>query len=358
MPEEGIKLYPSNWLMAAGIVGFVKIFGDTDFYEVHDNELEILYFKKLEENFFSKYFEKSAQLKIPLKTFYNNSRLSNNRFKMEDQSDQPDIVKTRQYFFKDIRDTDFECFFCNQRKAIERKDDKDGNYKPVYLDEVHFTPLGSSPKNLANLYWEGKPNTFMCLPCELIIYCAAFGFIPFNGSYYFINAPATIKEIIEINDIWRKWLNSNQESNVIKNSFIEILKKIEKIKAKWSLHNISIIEINPISPNTSNIYNLSISPAIANAIRKRIESFPSGLKDIYDIFIDYLYSNKSLYELLGYVIYGFLNREKNLDRKKLKQSANGRLILEGRNLDKNDGCKIEDLLFFLKFQKEVEDYEQ
>ncbi|MCX8123926.1 MAG: type I-B CRISPR-associated protein Cas8b1/Cst1 [Spirochaetes bacterium] len=246
-----------------------------------------------------------------------------------------------------IDDEKLICTFCNERKAIKR------NKEYIILDEVHFTPLGASPSNLANFFWEGKPNLFMCLPCELIIYCVAFGFTKFNGKYYFIDAPVDIQEIKEINDIWKDWLNSNSSEATLKNSFIEILKKTEKMKAKWSLQNISIIEINPVSPNTSNIYNLSISPEIAYAIRKRIQSYPYSLKKIYDIFIENLYSQKPLYDLVGHLLYGYLSKDKlkNIDQTKLEKSSIGRLILNGNKLS-----NMKDVLFFLKFQKEVEDY--
>lgn len=87
---------------------------------------------------------------------------------------------------------------------------------------------------------------------------------------YFIDAPVNIKELKEINDVWKDWLTANdkKEESILKNSFIEILKKSEKIKAKWSIENISVIEIDPISANTSNIYAMSISPEIDYAIRK------------------------------------------------------------------------------------------
>lgn len=257
------------------------------------------------------------------------------------------VIENNFSFSNIAEDNDLICTFCSERKAIKR------NNEYVILDEVHFTPLGASPSNLANFFWEGKPNLFMCLPCEIIIYCAAFGFIPFNKKYYFIDAPVNIKELKEINDIWRDWLNANQKESTLKNSFIEILKKSEKMRAKWSIQNISIIEIDPISENTSNIYNLSISPKIAYAIRKRIQSYPASLKEVYDVFLDNLYSKKPLFDLVGSIIYGYLSKEKlkKIDKKKLNKSSTGKLILKGMNLK-----DIKDLLFFLKFQKEVEDY--
>ncbi len=352
--EETIKIYPSNWLMTAGIVGFTKIFWQSKFYRINDNELEILDFEDVKKEFIEKYFLKSRELRTPLKTFYNNSRLSNNRFK---RNGETDIDKTNKYFFENVRNGQLLCSFCNQRRAIERKESKnngDADFSVVRLDEVHFTPLGSSPENLANLYWEGNPANFLCLPCELIVYCAAFGFTKVGKGYFFINAPATIKEVVEMNEIWAEYIGQGKDRS-FKESLIEILKRMERAKAKWTLQNISFIELSPSSENTFNIYSFNIPVETANAVRKMIESYPKSLRDVYDIFIDNIYSKKTLYDMVGDIVYGYLNRERleGIDNRNLQKSPTGRLVLSGKYL-KNP----KDLLFFLKFQKEVEEYGQ
>ena len=355
MEKQIVKIYPSNWLISAGIVGFVRVLENSNFYKINEYEFEISNFDNIKEVFFEKYFKKAEELKTPLKTFYNNSRVSNNRFKT---NDQPDIKRTKKYFFEDIQDSHSQllCSFCNQRSAIERKDNN--QFYQVQLDEVHFTPLGSSPENLANLYWEGNPSNFLCLPCELIVYCAAFGFTRVGKKYIFINAPATLIEIIEINNIWREFLKQGSDK-FFKDSLIEVLKRLEKTRAKWTLQNISFIELAPQIDQTGketttfNVFNFSISPETANAVRKMIQSYPSSLKDIYDIFIDYIYSKRPLYDLVGSIVYGYLNKERleTIADNKMQNSSVGRLILSGKYL-KNP----KDLLFFLKFQKEVEEY--
>ncbi len=355
--NEPIKIYPLNWLMTAGIVGFAKIFGQSVFYKINNNDIEIDNVETLKEEFFKQYFPKAREFKIPLKTFYNNSRLSNNRFK---NNGETDIDKTNKYFFEDVREGQLLCSFCSQRKAIERKENGDADFSAVQLDEIHFTPLGSSPGNLANLYWEGNPSNFLCLPCELIIYCAAFGFTRVGKRYVFINAPATVQEILEINKIWAEYLKQGSDKS-FKDSLIEVLKRMEKTRAKWTLQNISFIELAPLidktgkATTTFNIFPFSISPETANAVRKMIQRFPNNLKDIYDIFIDNIYGKKPLYDMVGNIVYGLLNKERleGIDNRNLQKSATGRLVLSGKYL-KNP----KDLLFFLKFQKEVEGYEQ
>lgn len=347
--NERFKIYPCNWLMAAGIVGLVKIFGESNFYKLNDTELELYDCKKFSNEFFKQYFQKAEELKIPLKTFYNNSRLSNNRFR---NNGQTDIDKTRKYFFENISDSELLCSFCNERPAIKREN------KLVQLDEIHFTPLGSSPENLANLYWEGKPSNFLCLPCELVIYCAAFSFTKVDNHYIFINAPTTVKEIIEINKIWSEYLKQGKGKS-FKDSLIEVLKRMERTRAKWTLQNISFIELAPLLDKngkfttTFNIFSFNIPPEVANAVRKMIQSYPKDLRDVYDIFLDYIYSSKPLYDMVGNIVYGYINRERLnvVNNISLQKSSIGRLVLSGKNLR-----NIKDLLFFLKFQKEVEEY--
>ena len=345
--------------MEAGIVGFAKIFEQSNFYKINNDDVEID-FEKLKKEFFEQYFLKEKELGVPLKTFYNNSRLSNNRFK---NNGETDIDKTKKYFFENVRDGQFLCSFCDQRQAIERKeivDNGDSKFSVVKLDEVHFTPMGSSPENLANLYWEGRPSNFLCLPCELIIYCSAFGFTKVGKRYVFINAPTTIKEIMKINKIWAEYLKQGRDKS-FKDSLIEVLKRMEKTRAKWALQNISFIEIAPLldktgkATTTFNIFPFSIPPETANAIRKMIQSYPNNLRDIYDIFIDYIYAKRPLYDMVSNIIYGYLSKERleGIDSRNLQKSSVGRMVLSGKNL-KNP----KDLLFFLKFQKEVEEYGQ
>jgi len=340
----------------AGMVGFVKIFGQSDFYKINNNDIEISSIGMLKKEFLNQYIPKANRQKGLLKIFYNNSRLSNNRFR---KNGETDIDKTNKYFFENIRNGQFVCSFCNQRQAIERKEEN-GDFSNIRLDEVHFTPLGSSPENLANLYWEGNPANFLCLPCELIVYCAAFGFTRVGKRYVFINAPATVREIIEINNIWAEYLKQGSDKS-FKDSLIEVLKRMEKTRAKWTLQNISFIELAPIidktgkATTTFNIFPFSISPETANAVRKMVQSFPNNLKGIYDIFIDYIYDKKPLYDMVGDIAYGYLSKERleRVDNRNLQKSSIGRLVLSGKYL-KNP----KDLLFFLKFQKEVEEYGQ
>lgn len=355
MEKKTITIYPSNWLMTAGIVGFSKIFGQSNFYKINNNDIEIDSIEMLKNRFFEQYFSKAKGLNIPLKTFYNNSRLSNNRFKKNRETEEPDIDRTNKYFFENIRDGRLLCSFCNQRPAVERKEkENDVNYYQVQLDEVHFTPLGSSPENLSNLYWEGSPSNFLCLPCELIIYCAAFGFTRVGRRYFFINAPATLKEIIEMNDIWAKYVGKTKDRS-FKDSLIEILKRMEKAKAKWTLQNISFIELSPYSENTFNIHSFNIPIEIATAVRKMIQSYPNKLRDIYDIFLDNIYGRKPLYDMVSYITYGYLSKKRleRIDKRELQKSPIGRMVLSGKNLEDS-----KDLLFFLKLQKEVDEYGQ
>lgn len=465
-----VKIYPSNWLMAAGIVGFYKIFG-TDYIKNSHLELPQSFLNDIFPERFSKYVSELQNAYNIIGDFYNNSPLAqiwqkkmrdtlidfgiNNKKAQEYENFASDKKNTfltninsilkklgrpqilhqkfldentvdkaisvfknyqkiqgkidklskekrkilKEEFDKDedfkekfnnlindlensglndlsklsekIKDVvnkivteyhedELKCTFCNERNAIRRFDKQASKYLPVVLDEKHFTPLGASAKKLANLYWEGKPSHFLCLPCELIIYCAAFGFTKVDKNYIFINAPTTVEEIIKINEIWAEYLKQGGNKS-FKDSLIEILKRMEKIKAKWTLQNVSFIELAPVldktgkATTTFNVFSFNIPPKVAHAVIKTIQSYPNDLKDIYDIFLDYIYSSKPLYDMVGNVVYGYINKERlnNVSDNNLLKSPVGRLILSGKKL-KNP----KHLLFFLKFQKEVEEYGQ
>jgi len=366
-----IALYPSNWLMMAGIIGFLKVFSDDNFkslFKVEDYTLKITNFEELKKIFFETYFKYKDKNKIKLRDFYNNSWVANNAPKINGGIN---FDKLKKYFITCVVDSNYTCFFCNQRKAIKRNEELakleeecnitskekliSNDYKLVILNECHFTPLSASHKEFQNMFWEGKSNLFLCLPCELIIYCAAFAFSKVGNSYYFINAPASIKEVMEINDVWNKWFSnqSNSDEKIIQNSIIEILKHTEEIKAKWSIQNISIIKLKG-EQNTFDVYTMNIPEDVANAMRKMIQAYPNSLKEVYDIFLYYVYERKPLYNFVDTIFYGFLTKEKiKVKESKLEKYIQGKLLLIGRKGINN----IKDLLFFLKFQKEVENME-
>ncbi|MCX8125506.1 MAG: type I-B CRISPR-associated protein Cas8b1/Cst1, partial [Spirochaetes bacterium] len=146
-------IYPSNWLMRAGIVGFLRILDDNS-TNTYNNYIEngTLNFNFDLSDFFTIYFKYVKNNKINLKFFYNNSKVANNAPK--DSNKNKDLNAIKEYFQGKTDDNELLCTFCNERKAIKR----DNKY--VILDEVHGTPLGASPSNLANFFWEGEPNLF------------------------------------------------------------------------------------------------------------------------------------------------------------------------------------------------------
>lgn len=235
------------------------------------------------------------------------------------------------------------CFFCKERKAYL----KDKKYNT--FDAVNFSPLSASPDYVENFFYNGKNTMYLCKECEKLIYCAAFGFTKTDGlkRYLFVYLPENLEVCESINDIVMKKRSITKD--ILKAGIVAVSKSLESQKARWALENIYVVEILPVGDAKSNIYSFSIPPRLAKVIRKRIDNYPNGFNRIFDIFLDYIYRGRSLYDLLSYIMLGFLKSEnfKELEPK----TKEGRLIKLGMSL-KESGTN-RGFLFFIKFQEDL-----
>ncbi|RLJ70700.1 CRISPR-associated protein Cst1/CRISPR-associated protein Cas5t [Hydrogenivirga caldilitoris] len=225
------------------------------------------------------------------------------------------------------------CFFCQERKAYIKKD------KVKTFDATNFTPLGASPETLENLFWNGRSNMYLCPECEIFLYFSAFGFTRTpRRTYLFVYAP-DLGTAYNLNNI----LAQEGTKSVISRTIVEASKMVEGRKAEWILENIYIVEIEKVGDAQANIYTLNISAKLARAIKEMINEYPPLFDDIFDSFIEYVYSGRSLYEFLFSILSGFFysERYKNLSGRK------SMLIRKGKGLD----YLPKNLTFFIKFQE-------
>ncbi len=199
------------------------------------------------------------------------------------------------------------CRFCFTRSAYIVK--KRGRRKNFYniLEEIHFTPLFASVDTLENFFYDGKNSLFLCPYCEFLLYFAIFGFnkTP-SGNYLFVYVPSDVLTTLELNELLQNKEYLSRE--YIKESLTEIAKRLEEERSEWLLSNIFFVEIEFIKDkrgrktNTANVYTFHIPIKVAKVIRDLPEKFPKVLNPIFDIFLDYTFSGKSLYHLLLFLI--------------------------------------------------------
>ncbi len=235
------------------------------------------------------------------------------------------------------------CFFCRSRRAYKT----DKGYKTFSAE--NFTPLSASPETVNNFFYNGINSMYLCKECELLLYFARFGFTKVLDKYLFVYTPESLEGLLSINRRLESkgWLSVD----VIKESVLSVIKEVEPDKAYWTLENIYVVEIQPVSEATSNIYTFSIPPHVARVLASRIEKYPKSLDGLFDLFLDYVYQGKSLYEFVHYILSGFLYGE-GLKKKVEDKTPTGRLLRWGTERG------LGGLLFLIKFQEELAMQEQ
>ncbi|MDW8295208.1 MAG: type I-B CRISPR-associated protein Cas8b1/Cst1, partial [Aquificaceae bacterium] len=193
---------------------------------------------------------------------------------------------------------------------------------------VNFTPLSASPETLSNFFYKGKNTMHLCKECEKLIYMASFGFtkVPRDKRFLFVYIPQKVQDMLRINRNLRerRWITKD----LLMESLVEVAKSIESSKADWALKNIYVVEVQVVGDAKSNIHTFSLSPELAKAMREKIEDYPKGLNPIFDLFLQYIYHRRSLYQMLYRIVSGYLYADsyKDIDT----STPEGRLIDFGR----------------------------
>ncbi len=373
---DSIKFNTDNWLLASSGVGLIRALDKAekkDEIKIDGNQIEIPshifdnisdYFGNYlladftEENF-KKILEeeKENEIKIynklvfpKISDFFTNSPITNpsltSNLKITKNSNYEEAKSKILTFLKNQIDSliknkrsDKTCFFCRERKAYL----KDG--KPKVFESTNFTPLSASPNTVENFFYNGKSNQYLCPECEIFIYFSAFGFTKKkfsftkeNKKYLFVYTP-DIEKTLNYNIIL------NTEKDITK-SYLKQIIEIEEKKSKWILENIYIVEIEQAGNSKANIYTLNIRPKVAKAFKEMLEKYPSEFNNIFKKFLDYVYSNISLYDFLLRILSGFFYKDRY-------KNSNDDLENRGRKLE----FLYYSLTYFIKFQ-EVLDMEE
>ncbi len=390
----GVKFYTDNWLSASAGVGLLRALENSgiewkDFIDGNTIDLPQDVFDKLPETY-GDYLIKDLTLERfkqilqdrnkkknfniyisyifvackKIKDFFLNSPLANPSSRptkevgdefnkiLETEKDLQKLYSRAKEIIKTFVKNQLEelltspkssktCFFCGERKAYLKKDGK-AKVKAKVFDSTNFTPLAASPNTVENFFWNGKSNMYLCPECEIFLYFSAFGFLrTTRDTYLFVYMP-DLKETRDMNNIL------STEGNLfsfMNKTIVEASKRIEERKAEWILQNIYIVELEKAGEDKANIYTLSIPPRLAKTIKEMIDKFPEEdfKENVFEIFLDYAYSEKSLYELVFKIMSGFFfkNRYKDLRGKEAT------LLKVGKDFN----YLPHSLTYFIKFQE-------
>ncbi|RMH79405.1 MAG: type I-B CRISPR-associated protein Cas8b1/Cst1 [Acidobacteria bacterium] len=222
------------------------------------------------------------------------------------------------------------CFFCRERKTYKYKN------KWRTFDVVHFTPLSASPETIANFFYNGKNTMYLCIDCEKLLFFSSLAYTKVGENYTFAYLPEeNLKAIYDANNVLIK------EKKITKNFIRHILKR----KVEYSYKNVYIVEIQKIGQAKANIHVFTFDNRLLPALYEYLVGYPQGFfGEIFDIFLDYITSGKSLYEMVNYILLGFFF-DKN--KKYSESSFTQRLI----NLGKSFKFLPNKLTYFIMFQE-------
>lgn len=378
----GIRFYADNWLTASAGVGLLRalehagyrweefVKGNTiELDEGVFNKLGEVYgeyllkdlslekFKELLKNRKEKFNLYNAVVYEKINDFFSNSPLTNpsgtkkvgeefNKL-LEQEKSEEELFCEGKTLIKDFIKKQFSkilgyersskmCFFCKERQAYE----KDKRVK--VFDSTNFTPLAASLDTLENFFWEGKSNMYLCPECEIFLYFSAFGFLKTpTGTYLFVYTP-DLKNTKRMNDILK---TEGDFRSFVNRAIVEASKIIEGRKADWLLRNIYVVEIEKVGEAQANIYTLSISPRLARAIKENIDKYPESFNQLFGLFLEYIYSGRSLYEFLYKILSGFFYGKRY---EKLEKGRDAKLIRVGKSFKE---CLPYSLTYFIKFQE-------
>ncbi|WP_340694730.1 type I-B CRISPR-associated protein Cas8b1/Cst1 [Hydrogenobacter thermophilus] len=229
------------------------------------------------------------------------------------------------------------CFFCKERETYTYK----GRFRT--FDAIHFTPLSASSETLSNFFYNGKNTLYLCSQCERLLFFSSLAYTKFNNNYIFVYLAENIEQIYHLNRML------SHQGTITKDFLREAvavgLKEIRSMQVEYAYKNIYVVEIEKVGDAKANIHTFTFNLRLVEAFNELLDEYPEKfLKSVFDIFLSYAYSGRSLYEFLDYILSGFFykNRYKNLG-----SSFSGRLLRVGAELD----FLPKSLTYFIKFQE-------
>lgn len=231
--------------------------------------------------------------------------------------------KCSDFIYSNLNEKSSNCIIC------DRNFNKD-NFK------IKISFLISSAEDMSkktSVYWNKKPDTYICPICYMIYSCAILGFTDTNNGIIFANHNNSINNLIQINKSFEQKISEVKKIDIInrivekilelKTSELTSIQVISKIKTNkyYSVEIISKDILNIIDECKKEFETLSKIRAISlfGNEKNKISIFDECLKNLFN------YCNQ--YNLMYSIIISFLSDENNKkdnkeNNKKQKMSLN------------------------------------
>jgi CRISPR-associated protein Cst1 len=245
MNGGNIKLYPSNWLYNAGVVGLLRLLEELISQGIQlnikkgiDDDGTVNLHSILNQNsqidkniIFKKWEQHSEKLYGGQKNYYANQKESSIKRKIEKllisfSSGYGGSAKSK-------RSKLLRCSFC----GIESPE-SEGNF----LNQAFGNILLGSEKSFRNMYWNFESKDFVGPECEFIIMCHHLALTPLpDGSEIFINAPS-FKVMYYLNKYVQSLPKDGKKiKHLLGMSLIEFSTKLKAQLGLWTSMNIEVV---------------------------------------------------------------------------------------------------------------------
>ena len=333
--NEHIKLYPSNWLYNASVIGFLKVVDSND-NNMIENWLNDDGTVTIERNIFD--LIKIKEIKIPkclkkLIDYSANDRDIDDWLNKVDKNGKTNKEKYKEFYdkmgyfgYKFIRignklfasNTPYQnlvqlsewqsfnesgfisflknfleygekpgnltCSICTTKTAKIPRDNIKLENRLLNFQEPHMRILAPSIGEFPNAFWNLKTSLLICPLCAYLI---IHHHIPFESAktqsgQIFINAPS-FKVMWYLNKFAEQMLSKNksyQIREILGISFIELAQKVAVTLGTWSMMNIEMIikKYNPKKKEEIEYYSLPIEITQV-LLQKEIASLISATKE-------------------------------------------------------------------------------
>ncbi|SMO32240.1 CRISPR-associated protein Cst1 [Balnearium lithotrophicum] len=184
------------------------------------------------------------------------------------------------------KDKKFICISCMERKAK----------KNTVFDTGISKFYGLNPDSV-NFVWNFVPKLPLCEICEIIYFSYFAGLTPVQKDgrkiFYFVNSDSSVVDLVSENRLLMKVLNPNLTQNVLLDFFTQLVLKASYEKARFTLQNIAVLELDLNNETIPKVYSFNLSREKAEFLREQknkeiLEQFSKSYYKIKDTKISIL----------------------------------------------------------------------
>jgi|Deesub1362B_J571_1020462.scaffolds.fasta_scaffold00011_170 CRISPR-associated protein Cst1 len=290
---ETIRLYPSNWLYNAGVVGLLRVCSDIGRFKIEEwleddgtVKVDMKIFKNSQA---LKWFYKYHNDKPPIignsiyKNFINPSRK---------QKDENSLRKFVELLYRNLifnNNNDNSCRLCGSKLAFNKIDKEIEEFLSTrqIFNMMHSQLLAPSLGDMPNSFWSCNNDFYLCPLCIYLIIHHHISLIPTNDGKIFINAPSfkmiwfLNKFASEVLDKWKEY----SVRRILGLSLIEFSQRIYATFGTWTMMNIEMVIIRSgkidsyslpidvtrilLNPKISSLISRTGEPMILDIVLKR-----------------------------------------------------------------------------------------